>query len=379
MSPSSSPRRIPLMVCLAVAFAASLLSLVRSDMAEANISFPQAGTSVYGPFEQFWRVNGGLQQFGMPLTGVFPFNGYAVQYFERTVFLYNPANPDVYRVQLQDLGWLAAASRCTEAPFARAVSGGTGQYFPATGHNVSGKFLDYWKAHGSLTLLGYPLSEAFTERNAANGRDYLVQYFELAKMELHPEAAGSAYEVQLGLLGAENLKTLGGASAFAGLQAPAFYPAPPVSTRPGIYPKTGHAPDYSWIAGRVSDVSALPGGPGPLPERPSYPPTVQTGPGPIYAPPRSLPITYPNGVTVGTSDHSDTSPPLSSIVPVPPLPECSQTAADTFQPTGPGWDNTRLHDGDYIVVFGHLARPGEPVPLGDRGRPYVVDLVQLNP
>lgn len=72
-------------------------------------------------------------------------------------------------------------------------------YFPQTGHhldNVTG-FLDYWRAHGQVPIFGYPITEPLLE----NGR--IVQYFERARFEYHPELAGSGWEVQLGLLGNE--------------------------------------------------------------------------------------------------------------------------------------------------------------------------------
>ena len=73
-------------------------------------------------------------------------------------------------------------------------------YFEATGHNLAGTFLDYWRTYGGLPVFGYPLTEAFYEG------DYLVQYFERSRFELHPENAGSPYEVLLGQLGTERLK-----------------------------------------------------------------------------------------------------------------------------------------------------------------------------
>jgi len=45
--------------------------------------------------------------------------------------------------------------------------------------------------------------------NPSDGKEYTVQYFERARFEFHPEAAGTPYEVQLGLLGAQALQTLG--------------------------------------------------------------------------------------------------------------------------------------------------------------------------
>ena len=76
-------------------------------------------------------------------------------------------------------------------------------YFAATGQYLDGEFMQYWQAHGGLPIFGYPLTPAFRE----NG--YLVQYFERARFELHPENAGSPYEVLLGQLGKERLKSEG--------------------------------------------------------------------------------------------------------------------------------------------------------------------------
>jgi hypothetical protein len=73
-------------------------------------------------------------------------------------------------------------------------------YFPQTGHSLKGKFLQYWQAHGGLPIFGYPLTTEFYEGG------YLVQYFERNRYELHPELAGTPYEILLGLLGRERLQ-----------------------------------------------------------------------------------------------------------------------------------------------------------------------------
>ncbi|MEI6043058.1 MAG: hypothetical protein WCS37_01585 [Chloroflexota bacterium] len=68
-------------------------------------------------------------------------------------------------------------------------------YFKETGHNLSNTFKKYWEEHGGLWLYGFPISEEFQEG------DNIVQYFERNRFEYHPEAKGTIYEVQLGLLG----------------------------------------------------------------------------------------------------------------------------------------------------------------------------------
>ena len=60
--------------------------------------------------------------------------------------------------------------------------------------------MPYWQAWGPR-LFGFPLSEAFQEVSKDDGKSYPVQYFERNRFELHPEYAGSPYEVLLGLLG----------------------------------------------------------------------------------------------------------------------------------------------------------------------------------
>ena len=78
-------------------------------------------------------------------------------------------------------------------------------YFAQTGHTLSKQFLAYWQETGGLAVYGYPISEEVSEK-APDGRSYAVQYFERNRFELHPEASGTPYEVQLGLLGAAILK-----------------------------------------------------------------------------------------------------------------------------------------------------------------------------
>ena len=69
-------------------------------------------------------------------------------------------------------------------------------YFSETGHHLSNRagFLDYWRANGGLLLFGYPLTEEISE----NGR--VVQYFERARFEYHPENP-DPYDILLGQFG----------------------------------------------------------------------------------------------------------------------------------------------------------------------------------
>ena len=92
-----------------------------------------------------------------------------------------------------------AGKTFTNGVVANGASGG--QYFKETEHNTSPLFQTFWQAHGGLAQFGYPKTEAFRELNPTDGKVYIVQYFERNRFEYHPEFVGTAYEVELGLLG----------------------------------------------------------------------------------------------------------------------------------------------------------------------------------
>lgn len=77
--------------------------------------------------------------------------------------------------------------------------------FPETKQTVRGVFKKAWQSRGGLALFGLPKTGQFWERNPADGKYYLVQYFERLRMEYHPELRNTAFEVQFGLLGNEQL------------------------------------------------------------------------------------------------------------------------------------------------------------------------------
>jgi len=200
--------------------------LVGGGTAHADTYFAQTGYSIWGPFETYWQTQGGLAQFGLPRTSVYHAGkDYDAQWFERALFTWNPNNPNAYKVQLGLLGNEITASRHNEAPFLTAKPGTGGQYFAQTGHNLSGKFLTYWQETGGVPIYGYPISEPFMEQSKSDGNTYLVQYFERNRFELHPELAGTQFEVQLGLLGSELLDAHGGPEAIAAMPKPTSYPA----------------------------------------------------------------------------------------------------------------------------------------------------------
>jgi hypothetical protein len=164
--------------------------------------FPETGFCIAGPIRDYWERNGGLPVFGYPIaeqrteTIEGSWAGPA-QWFERDR-LEDHAN--------EGLGVLAGrlGARALELDGRPWRPGGETpgpcRFFPETGYAICTlAFQTYWEQNGGLERFGYPITPAFQE--TIEGRTYTVQYFERRRMELHPEHAGTPYEVQLGLLG----------------------------------------------------------------------------------------------------------------------------------------------------------------------------------
>ena len=90
------------------------------------------------------------------------------------------------------------SARAAPPPTARAapsVDTADVSYYDATGHNVAFAFRTFFDRNGGLDRFGYPRTEELMENGLR------VQYFQRARMEYHPDKAGTASEVQLSLLG----------------------------------------------------------------------------------------------------------------------------------------------------------------------------------
>lgn len=185
----------------------------QAPASQASRFYPATGFSVGGAFLQFFDKYGGVRIFGYPISSELAESGMTVQYFERQRFEYHKeAVGTPYEVLLGALGVEASRGKVSLSPVSPVPTTNERLYFRETGHSLSGAFLGFWSANGSIRVLGFPISEPVT----ING--FLTQYFERARMEYHPEKAAAGYAVELGHLGKEYLAAhpVLGASAAGG-------------------------------------------------------------------------------------------------------------------------------------------------------------------
>lgn len=171
--------------------------------------FPETGFTLSGEFLAFWERNGGLATFGYPLTSAFNEESltdgrvYRVQYFERQRFELHPENNPPYNVLIGLMSYETLPGEALPPPRAAPVDRAGCTYVEPTGHNVCDRFLTYWQQTGGLTIYGYPISEPY-RATLEDGQEHLIQYFERARFEWHPEN-NRPYDVLLGQLGREVL------------------------------------------------------------------------------------------------------------------------------------------------------------------------------
>jgi uncharacterized lipoprotein YbaY/predicted secreted protein len=187
---------------------------------QEQLCFAETSYCISGRFLSYWRQNGGLAVFGLPISEQITENNQQVQYFERQRFELHAENAIPYDVLLGRLGDELLRQRSIDwstLPHESGAQAGC-RYFPETQHNVCDQpsgpsFLSYWSANGlefdrtrgksyaeSLALFGLPLTEPMTM--TLEGQPFLVQWFERARFEWHPDNT-AAYRVLLGRLGVE--------------------------------------------------------------------------------------------------------------------------------------------------------------------------------
>ncbi|NJK81144.1 MAG: hypothetical protein HC914_15170, partial [Chloroflexaceae bacterium] len=198
----------------AVVMGESIPTTPQAAPAVGSQTFPETGQTLSGRFLEYWRDNGGLSVFGYPLNAASTDAGQLAQVFERTRFELHPQNAPPYDVLLGRVGAeMLAAQGIDWRSFPTVDRAPEGcLYFAETQHSVCGAFKTYWESQGlefdgqpgrsyaeSLALFGLPLSEPVQE-TLPDGTTIIVQWFERARFEEHPQNA-APYNVLLGLLG----------------------------------------------------------------------------------------------------------------------------------------------------------------------------------
>jgi hypothetical protein len=263
---STKWNRLPMLLILS----SSLLTVSAESIADQSSqaqaaqlgdrTFADTGKTVRGRFLEYWDSNGGLPQQGYPISEELQERSdtdgktYTVQYFERAVFELHPENTAPNDVLLSLLGtFLYKQKYPVGAPGQTPSAHASSRSFQETGKRVGGVFLDYWNTHGGLAQQGFPISEEFDEVSDLDGKTYLVQYFERAVFEFHPENQ-PPYDVLLAQLGTFRYRA-------TYLQPPAPVPAPPVagSATPEPLPTTDavgvpQPPEYAAVRARFENM-----------------------------------------------------------------------------------------------------------------------------
>jgi hypothetical protein len=151
-------------------------------------------------FATFYAEHDGLRLFGLPLSELEIVNGREVQWFERDRLEHWPEYGDTpYAIQPGLVGREYTDGRLFPAQTFFTSRPGL-VFFPETSHGLGGPFLEFWTVHGGVDTFGYPISDELPEV-LEDGRIRNVQYFERARLELHPADESSSDQVLVGLLG----------------------------------------------------------------------------------------------------------------------------------------------------------------------------------
>ena len=148
---------------------------------EGRRYFAESGHFVSGEFLQAYESipHPGLI-YGLPITRAYldTNKDHLIQYFENARFEYIPDNPPELRVQVSDLGWLTYTPG---QPLPTPENFPACRNYPETKKRVCYSFLAFFDEHGGVGQFGYPIS------NFEVHEQRIVQYFQRARLEWHPE------------------------------------------------------------------------------------------------------------------------------------------------------------------------------------------------
>ncbi|HEY0068593.1 MAG TPA: PQQ-binding-like beta-propeller repeat protein [Chloroflexia bacterium] len=170
--------------------------------------FQDTGHCVRGGFLDFWRDSGGLDRLGPAVTDELSEAGRTVQYFRNAVLEIGPdLDGSGPHVRLGRLDFRLFYYTPTNEAFDPAAPSpdANSTYVPETHHNLAEPFLSYWRAHGDVPDLGYPVSEPLDEYSVLDDKMHRVQYFERARLEIAAGPDGTE-QVVMGALGLQRYK-----------------------------------------------------------------------------------------------------------------------------------------------------------------------------
>jgi lipoprotein-anchoring transpeptidase ErfK/SrfK len=167
--------------------AETLKAMVKAE--PTQIYFEKTGHYLGNGFLYYWRVNDGINRFGMPISEELTEDGRTVQYFEKARLEYHEEFRGTrYETSLGQLGRellngdpTLKANSATKPIEAKFVPSGF-RYFKETGHTLVGRWRDMWERNGGLDRFGFPLTEQFDR--VIDGVPYTVQIFERVEMRL---------------------------------------------------------------------------------------------------------------------------------------------------------------------------------------------------
>ncbi|WP_054534329.1 hypothetical protein [Herpetosiphon geysericola] len=91
----------------------------------------------------------------------------------------------------------------------RASTAASNYCFPEVkAYCVEAPFDEYWVTNGGLPVFGYPISAKDRYQAPDQGPILDIQWTERQRLEQHKTLAGTAYEIQIGLLGKERMAQL---------------------------------------------------------------------------------------------------------------------------------------------------------------------------
>ncbi len=204
---------LPLIPLIGIALALALYSdllLEQTGHAQDRVRcFDETGFCLRGTFLDYWERNGAERVFGYPISDVQlatsedTWTG-QVQWFERerledhglSGMMRGRLGADL--LNLRGENWQLQAHQ-------GAIPDGC-EYVVQTRQVLCEPLLSYWRNNGGLDRFGWPLTALREE--TIEGWTGNVQYFERARLELHPEAPTTA-QIQIGRIGSAIFETYG--------------------------------------------------------------------------------------------------------------------------------------------------------------------------